>query len=234
MELAPMSASSYSRVVNRNRLRTPSSTATAAVATAVTSHGRTRLWACDARPVPAKPSGTSVTRSPSGFTQPSPLALLSRFPGPQRLADWSYRLVGGAEQAIGVVHRPAADQRQRGLLGGQVVNRAVQQVSAEPDDIRERAGRQDPDVAILAEQPAARRGVEPDGRVGVHRVLRALDSRRSGAAGDQSPDGQQRVEEADVAIAAGGDQRSLLDPGPDRHDLAGAVLTPVPHQVAAE
>jgi hypothetical protein len=49
------------------------------------------------------------------------------------------------------VYRPAADQRQCGLLRRQVVNRAVQQVSAEPYNIRECAGREDPDAAILAE-----------------------------------------------------------------------------------
>jgi hypothetical protein len=32
----------------------------------------------------------------------------------------------GAEQAVGVVHRPAADQRQRRLLRWQVVHVAVQ------------------------------------------------------------------------------------------------------------
>ena len=41
------------------------------------------------------------------------------------------------------MHRPAADQRQRGLLRRQVVNRAVQQVSAEPHHIRECAGHPD-------------------------------------------------------------------------------------------
>ena len=147
--------------------------------------------------------------------------------------SWSRRS-GGAEQAIGVVHRPAADQRQRGLLRRQVVDRAVKQVSTEPHDVGECAGGQDPDVAILAEEPASCRGIELDGRVGVHPVLRALNSHRARAAGDQSPDGQQRVEEADVAVAAGRDQRPLVDPGPDRHDLAGPVRTPVPHQVAAQ
>ena len=61
------------------------------------------------------------------------------------------------------MHRPAADQRQRGLPGRQVVDRAVQQVSAEPHDIGVGAGGQDPDAVILAEQLAARRGVQPDG-----------------------------------------------------------------------
>jgi predicted amidohydrolase YtcJ len=77
----------------------------------------------------------------------------------------------------------------------------------------ERARSQDPHAVIFAQQAPAGRGVEPDGRVGVHPRLGPLDSHRAGAAGHQAPDGQQRVEEADVAVAASGDQRPLVHPG---------------------
>ena len=74
-----MSASSYSRVLNRNRLRTHSSTAVAAVAATTTHHRRIRALACDAGPGSAVSAGTGVARSLLMLTRPSPLMLLSRF-----------------------------------------------------------------------------------------------------------------------------------------------------------
>ena len=68
-----MSASSYSRVLNRNRLRTHSSTASAAVAATTTHHGRIRPRACDARTVPAVSARTGVSRSLLMLTWPSPM-----------------------------------------------------------------------------------------------------------------------------------------------------------------
>ncbi len=59
-----MSASSYSRVVNRNRLRTHSSvTSTAADAVTTTQRGQCRPMLADARPVPAVTAGMAVSPS---------------------------------------------------------------------------------------------------------------------------------------------------------------------------
>ena len=80
-----MSASSYSRVVNRNRLRTHSSTTSTAAEVATTHHRRGRPALAGAPPVPAVTAGTAVSRSLLMLTRLSPYRrpyrgmLLSRF-----------------------------------------------------------------------------------------------------------------------------------------------------------
>ena len=68
-----MSASSYSRVLNRNRLRTTSSAASTAVAPTTTHHGRTRPRADEAPPVPAVSARAGAACSLLMLTWPSPM-----------------------------------------------------------------------------------------------------------------------------------------------------------------
>src|SRR5271165_5574819 len=87
MEFAPMSASSYSRVLNRNRLRTHSSTSSGTVAAITTHHGRSRP-AADMRPVPAVTAVTAVSRSSLMLTRrSSPLPTDSCSPLPRDAAE---------------------------------------------------------------------------------------------------------------------------------------------------
>src|SRR6266852_4620089 len=72
MELAPMSASSYSRVLNRNPLRTHSSTSRTAVAAATSHQGRSRSTAASARPGLAVSAGAAVSRSLLTLTRAPP------------------------------------------------------------------------------------------------------------------------------------------------------------------
>ena len=76
-----MSASSYSRVLNRNRLRMHSSTNSAAVAATATHHDRSRPVPAHVRRVPAVTAGTA-SRSSLMLTRPSsPLSLVPRYRG---------------------------------------------------------------------------------------------------------------------------------------------------------
>src|SRR5689334_6784370 len=109
MELAPMSASSYSRVLNKNRLRTHSSTTSPAVAVTTTHHGRIRLWACDARTVPSVPARTGVSRSLLMLTQSFSFDAAERVPVNREQGGADQRAAGagyGAHRPMTIRYRP--------------------------------------------------------------------------------------------------------------------------------
>ncbi len=77
-----MSASSYSRVLNRNRFRMHSSTNSTAVAATATHHDRSRPAPARVRRVPPVTARTAVSRSSLMLTRPSsPLSLVLRYRG---------------------------------------------------------------------------------------------------------------------------------------------------------